>query len=633
MLLRSIGKALDRRRSASDEGAVLVSVIAIMAIVMIISITLTSAAITSTAFSTTARAQLQSRAGAESGIDTIWTAMQKGTFNCGLSVTNPDGITYTATVQYYDAAGTKLTCSGASSLSGTPAKGVVVSTGVAASKGVAGATSGNRRTLTALFDIQVNSASVNLDKVFFSDGSYTITNSTNVLDSTGRTQANLYSNGTIDCATTVALQGSIYVQGDFRAHNTCVISGSVWAGGAVTSDDQMRVTGDVLSMGGATSTAADVSLDKAWVGGTVVANGSVSVNGNANSQQCSLAGYQAKVCGSIVSIEGGITLANGGLVAGNALAKKAIDIGSTNSDKMVGGNLVSSTGGLSASNYGTSGARVGGYVAVRGDSQLPKAVIYRPEASCAANFTPCTASQLSLPLGGLPAVLNFPTNTRVVAPPRESLPRLESSATALSKWSGWTQENVACADLKTRITTGFAGKLLLNVTGCTAPIVWDNESFTLKGDLVVMNRSGFTAKNDLSFTSSTPTSTTKRTLMLIVPSDAKNADGTNLVTWTAPISTDPGYTRPTCTVGDYGDISSSKISLTGVQAFIYTPCDFVVANQLINFFGQIYSGSSVYPNNSSITFTPISVPGATTATPVAAPTVVVTQTSRFDSRD
>jgi hypothetical protein len=615
---------------------VLVSVIAIMAIVMVISITLTSAAVTSTAFSTTARAQLQSRAAAESGIDTVWTAMQKGTFNCRLSVDDRDGITYSATVEYFDAAGSKLTCSGASSLSGTPAKGVVTSTGVAASKGVAGATSGDERTLSALFDIQVNSASVTLDKVFFSDGGYEITNSTNVLDSTGRTQANLYSNGTIDCRTTVALQGSIFVQGDFKAHNTCVISGSVWAGGSVTSDDQMRVNGDVLSMGGTGSTPTDVSLDKAWVGGTVVANGSVSLEGNANSQLCPLAGYQAKVCGSVVSIGGGITLRNGGLIAGNALAKNAIDIGTTNENKMVGGNLVSSTGKLTGSNFGNSGSRVGGYVAVRGTSDLPKARIGLKESSCAAattGFSPCVASQLSLPLGGLPAQLNFPTNTRVVAPPRESLPRIESSGTALSKWVGWTKENVACADLKTRINTGYAGKLLLNVTGCTAPVVWDNENFTLKGDLVVMNPSGFTARNDLTFKSSTPTSSTKRTLMLIVPSDAKKADGANLVTWTAPIATDPGYTRPTCAAGEYGDILSSKISLTGVQAFLYTPCDFAVANQLLNFFGQIYSGSSVYPNNSSITFTPISVPGATTATPTTPPSIVVTQTSRFDSRD
>jgi hypothetical protein len=323
MLLTAIRNRLGSRRD--DEGAVLVSVIAIMAVLMIISITLTSAAITSTAYSTAGRAQVQSRAAAEAGIDLVWTGMQQGNFYCRLSATDPNGVTYSATVDYFDAANAPLTCSGTSTLSGTPARGVVNSTGKASARGVAGATSGDERSLTALFDIQVNAASVTLDKVFFSDGSYTITNSTNVLDATGLSRANLYSNGTIDCRTGIALQGSVYVQGDFHAHNTCIIGGTVWAGGAVTSDDQMQVLGDVYSAGGPTGSPLNVSLDKAWVGGTVVANGSVSLEGSANTNYCSLAGAYAKVCGGLVSIEGGIAIRNGGKIAGNALAKNGID--------------------------------------------------------------------------------------------------------------------------------------------------------------------------------------------------------------------------------------------------------------------------------------------------------------------
>jgi hypothetical protein len=633
MLLKTIRKRLEARRD--DDGAVLMSVIAIMAVMMIISITLTSAAITSTGYSTASRAQVQSRASAEAGIDLVWAGMQKGTFYCSLSAADANGVTYSATVDYFDAANLPLTCSGTSTLSGTPARGVVNSLGKASARGVAGATSGDERALTALFDIKVNAASVTLDKVFFSDGSYTITNSTNVLDATGLSQANLYSNGTIDCSTTIALQGSVYVQGDFKAHNKCIIAGTVWAGGAVTSDDQMQVLGDVYSQGGATGTPSSVSLNKAWVGGTVVANGSVSLEGNANTNYCSLAATYAKVCGGVVSIEGGITISNGGSISGNALAKNGIDIGTTNDNLIVGGNLVSTTGGLTGSNFGNKGSRVGGYIAVGGTTQLPKERIGNAASSCAATtgFAPCKPAQPPLPLGGLPATLNFPTNTRVVSPPRESLPRIESTASALAKWTGWTQESVTCTNVTQRIKDGWTGKLMLNVTGCTAPVQWDNQSFAMPGDLVVMSPTGFTAKNDLTFTSSTPGSTTKRTLMLIVPSDSKKADGSNLVTWTAPIATDPAYTRPTCAAGEYGGIVSSKISTVNVQTFLYTACYLEVQNQLLNFFGQIYSGSSKYPNNSSITFTPISVPGATTATAVATPSIVVGQTSRFDSRD
>lgn len=610
----------------------MMTVIAVSAIIMIICATITASSISSLTQTSSTRAAMQSRAAADAGIDIVWASMEQGTFYCTTSATTASGLKYKVDVEYFDEFGAAVPCTGTSSMTGDPKKAVIKSEGTAKAQSLS-AGSGNKRTVISLVDIEIIDNSVNLDKVFFSDAGYTVTNSTDVLDATGLGHADVYSNGTINCTTAVALEGSVYVQGDFKAHNKCDITGSVWAAGAVTSDDQLYVRGNVLSMGGTAASPTPVSLDKAWVGGTVVANGSVSLNSTANDDYCSVAGYEAKVCGGIVSIEGGISLSNGAIIAGNAIAKNSINLGTTNSNLMVGGNVISKTGSLLASNVGNSGYRVGGYVSIAGSSQVPKARIGNQASSCATGttgFVACNPVNPEIPLSGLPAVLNFPTETRVIAPPRESLPRINSDALSLTKWVGYQIETVACNNVQPRVAAGWTGKLLLVVTGCTAPFAWNNDTLTLTGDLVIMAPAGIDARNDLTFKSN---NTTKRTMQFIVPADAKLANGTtDLVNWTQPMAGVPDYYKPVCAAGDYGDFRSSKITTTNINMFIYTPCDFYLANTMFNFHGQIYSGSSVYPNNGELYYTPIDVPGAVTANSTPGNSITVTQTSRFDSR-
>lgn len=612
----------------------MITVIAVSAIVLIVCATVASSSVAALTHTSSTRAALQSRAAAEAGIDIVWASMEQGTFYCSTSATTSSGLKYTVNVDYFDENDAAVPCTGTSTLVGTPTKAVIEGIGTAKSQAI-GSTAGNERTVISLVDIEIVNNTVNLDKVFFSDAGYTVTNSTDILDATGLGHADVYSNGTIHCTTAIALQGSVYVQGDFKAHNKCEIDGNIWAAGAVTSDDQMFVRGNVLSMGGTGASPTAVSLDKAWVGGTVVANGNVTLNSGANDAYCSVAGYNAKVCGGIVSIEGSISMSNGAKIAGNAIAKNSVNIGTTNSNLMVGGNVISKTGGLLASNTGNSGYRVGGYVSIAGSSQVPKARIGNQASSCATGTTglvACNPVNPAIPLAGLPAVLNFPTETRVTAPPRESLPRINSDVQSLTQWSGsgYQIEYVACANVKSRIAAGWTGKLLIVVTGCTAPYAWNNDTFTLPGDLVLMAPAGIDAKNDLTFKSN---NSTRRTMQFIVPSDAKLANGTtNLVDWQQPLAGVPDYYKPVCAAGDYGDFRSSKITTTAIDMFIYTPCDFYLANTMFDFHGQIYSGSSVYPNNGELYYTPIDVPGAVPANTTPGSSITVTQTSRFDSR-
>jgi len=614
----------------SDDGAVLISVIGVSAVIMIVVSLVASSAVTAATFSSTTRAALQSRAAADAGVDTVWAAMQKGTFYCTLANTISTG-RYETVMKYYDAAGDEVPCSGTSTISGAQVRGLVTSTGYAKASGVQ--QSGDSRRILALFDIDIVDNSVALDKALFNDGGFALTSGVDIIDGTSTNSADLYSNGDVTCHSTNYIQGDAFVQGNFAAGNNCLFAGSIWAGGAVTVNVKLLVNGDVMSAGGTGPTPTGIDLAKTWVGGSVVANGAVTSSGATNSAYCSIAGYSAKVCGSVASIESSASITGGSNVAGNVYAKTAVDLGNTGRNLIVGGNVISNSQGLLATNSSGTGLRVGGYVAVKGSSQVAKDNIGNKIGSCAASTTGlvvCNPASPVIPLTNLPAILNFPTNSRVVAPPRLSLPRIRSDAISLSQWTGWTVENVACANLDTRLATAWTGKLLLNVTGCSAPIAWTNRTITLPGDLAIINPSGWNNSNTQQISSN---NATKRTFMMIVPSDAKLADGTtDLVTWTNPYPTDPNYFKPTCAAGNYGDLRADKMFSTNVESFLYTPCDFVFSNQIKDFTGQIYSGTATYPNTATLTFKSIKVPGAVAASTVPGPNVIVTQTSRFDAR-
>jgi len=155
---------------------------------------------------------------------------------------------------------------------------------------------------------------------------------------------------------------------------------------------------------------------------------------------------------------------------------------------------------------------------------------------------------------------------------------------------------------------------------------------SLPGDLVLMSAAGFSLSNDVKVKSSVVGAS--RDFMMIVPSDAKLANGTTpLVTWTTPIATDPAYTKPVCNppsgTPGYGNIGMSKMILTNVKEFFYTPCTFSAQNALVGFTGQVYGGTVSYPNNSVISFTKMNVPGAVSPSAVLA-SITATQTARFD---
>ncbi|MCL2796202.1 MAG: hypothetical protein FWD85_12975 [Microbacteriaceae bacterium] len=655
MLLRTL-----KSRVGRDEGFALPSVIAIFAIVAIVSLSLAGLAVHALGFSTSTRASVESRAAADSGINVLLTQMQQPDaalatqFPCTLVPGASDIEQYSVIVHYFDASGTVLSCTGAylpvSSVD-PPVRAVADSTGTAAFKGVAGQSAGDTSTVTSVISILVTTADVNIPdmtKSIFSDGGLTLTNATNITDSLAQNSADIYTNGSVECSTSNGspVQGSIYAQGNVIQDTSCTVQGDVWAGGTYTPQNGNTTIGrNLLVAGGTAAPYPQVSLDSTWVGGDVVTNGPVEASGNGSQANCSLIGAKANVCGSISSMTSTVTLGAGGAVGGDAQAYGDVSIAAGNKTSVYG-NVRSVTGNQTVSS--TSSKRVvGGYVAVPGAIGLSSSAnIGNLTSTCGASaafgsVSRCPSSP-QFSIAALPTEMGYPTQTLVTAPPRESLPTIKSDAAAMSLWTaaGWTITDITNCAIPTTYTGGsFSGKQLLYVTGCGSSPLSLSTAFKLSGDLVIMSPSGFTI--GLKNNAITTTGATHQ-LQLIVPSDATIPGGGNLVTWNQPLSYDTAYYQPVCNSSapaGYGaiNITSNNFSpATNVDMFLYTPCQFIAPNSVGPINGQVYSGTSATGNNESVNYVPMTVPGALkspTDIPTPVVTTVVTELSRFDARN
>lgn len=649
------------RIAREQEGFALPSVIAIFAIVAIVSLTLAGMAVHAVGFSTATRATTQSRSAADSGINIALTQMGQSDATLGLDERFPCSLTpastlieqFTVQVHYFDAAGSELLCSGANltvSMLDKPVKAIIDSTGVATSKGVAGQSAGDRRTVTAVVKIDIETTPgepYGLTKSIFSDGPLGISNATHITDSLGQTSADVYSNGDVVCDTSqnFEIEGSIYAQGNVTLDNPCVVQGDVWAAGHYSAPGNVTIGRNLLLGSGGSAPYESSDLDTTWVQGSVVSNGSVTLSGAGNQSSCALIGAKANVCGSVTSVAGQVTIASKGAVGGDAQAYGSVSIDAGNKPSVYG-NVRSVTGDLTQGSSSNKSV-VGGYVAVRGVIGLDDSGnIGNKSSTCGTSaaygsVSPCPAGTPQLSVAAIPTELDFPTNTTVVAPPRESLPTVTSN---LAPWllAGWTQAppaDVPTCDLPDSVYDGtFSGKLLVVVQGCgTNPLVI-SRAIQLSGDLVILSPTGFHFTSGNGAVTSTGGT---HELQALVPSDSGNQTGGDLVTWSQPLASDPDYYQPTCTptrTADFGDIDlgNNFSPDSDVDMFLYTPCNFSAANHVGTINGEVYSGTSDSGNSESVNYVPMTVPGAMKdPTQTTAPQIhtTVTETSRFDARN
>jgi hypothetical protein len=574
-------------REHAESGIAMIAAIGIMAVVIIVLVTLSASTINATGFATSTRAGVQARAAADAGVDAVRANLMAGSFACTRNSTG-DEPRFEAKV-FYDGATACQTPPSA------PKSARILSTGWATSNSVGGSTSQNSQVVGATVTIDVISATPELSKAVFSDGDMTLTNQTSVY-AVGAEPANLYSNGSISCLTRAEIQGGVVTQGNFSIGNDCSVKGAVWSGGAVAlAASNASVLGDMYAVG-------DIAGGKANIGGSVVANGLVEFTGNSD-VQCGAS--RANVCGSVYSLQKGVTLKDTATISGSAYARQAVAIG----NGAVGKTVVSLADGAAS-------------------LPLP------PNAS--PGFA--VPSLLTTPAGST-NMGSAGTQVRVNAPPREGMPQIHStSADLTSKWAGWNRKVVtdgtmcnAGNDFESSLDTLTLGqtkssKVLIVISGCSGPVFLDNRTIELKGDLAIMSTTGFATQNDLKIRSKV--SGEPHQLSWIVPSDSPS------VNWVAAgVANYPGQVSPRCNNPSLGNIAVDKAALSAdIQWFVYTPCQVIFKNNTA-FSGQIYAGVVGFPGGGKITRGATSVPGITVpggSSGAGAGTTTVTLTSRYD---
>ncbi|WP_157802340.1 hypothetical protein [Diaminobutyricimonas aerilata] len=624
-----------RRLRRDDEGSALVLVVALVAVSVLVGVAVSSSVLAANSVTTVSRADVQAKASADAGIDVAYGRILTGSYDC-IAPSVPNGPNYTATIEYRNSGGTVLPCTG-STVTGTPASAVITSTGRAANRGTSSSV-GDTHVMRAELTIVTGQAAAALDKAIFGESSLTLTNNTELIGSApGVFDADVYTNGSVNCKTQVPIQGDIHSQVDLTLENNCKLKGGVWAKGNINFSSGVEVDGSVYSASGGL-----LNLGTAHVGGTVVANGPIQLSDNGGRKPCSAGGASHSVCGSIVSLAGGVTIGQQASVGGSVYAKDSIGVANHNTSgyNAIGRNALSTSGNLIGNGTSsTQGGKVGGSVRVHGEISIPDGSIGDKNQTCTNKtgdpYPACGTLTIPVPdpAASLPNNLGYPATgsvpAQVLPPARDSFPKIASDDASLQKWrdGGYTvvlySGSNSCGQVKTAIQNAetLTHKTLYVARGCLEPINFDNVTVKLGADLAVMNAGGFRSQNNFELKS---TDSTKRQVAFIVPSDA------GFVSF-APVPGDPNNVTVSCTnTQNAGDIKSDKFNLVNVKMLLYSPCNVSINNHSEGMQGQVYGGHVNFPGNTRLIYQPLDIPGVTSSSTTVSTPGSVTLTARYD---
>lgn len=595
------------RFGSEQRGVALVTVVALVAISMVVVAVIGTSVFAASSVTVTTRAGVQAKASAEAGIDWALGELNRSYFTCGGDFRGSDPA-FVVTITYATNSGA-LACN--TTASGSPTIATIDSTGYASLGSTVGAANIHR--MGAKVNIVLAASGALLDQTLFTESSLHLTNDTLVVGSAaGVLDGDVYTNGNLTCSTQNKIEGQMLARGDITIENTCQALESLWSGGNVDlRQSDVRIAGDVYAAGNA-------AINKARILGNVIANGDVTTTNKSNSNCGS--GNSTNVCGSIWSLKGAINLAsNGSPIAGSLYARNSVTL--PNNDELPRPAAVTSlNGGLTM-----LGSRVTGAVSVHGSiasnnaqSNIVKANTCSVTAT-SSYWTKCT-SELLLPLPASslatysPAgAANLGTRTQVVSvdkPPRQGFPQILSSSAAISaNWSGWAKPVVPpsiCANdsafqagINSILAAQSSGTKVLLQMPCTGALPGSNVTLTLKGDVAMMVPRGINWSNETRIGSTGG----PWALMLIAPSDSPG------VTWSQPDPTNaPGQLSPTCSSGPNLTFSKFIVS-NSTRIFLYTPCAVSIQNKDKSMDGQIYAGSSSYPSGLLIKRAIMTVPG------------------------
>ncbi|HLX87226.1 MAG TPA: hypothetical protein VKR22_02020 [Acidimicrobiales bacterium] len=242
----------DRPETGALALVLALTVCAMLTLLMTITIQVSSSSTSDSAFRLE---QTQAFDAAEGGLDLVIgqvkQAGQASGVPCSLSSTTfastPVASTATAAVTYYSSFASgipsgKMTCTAGSGVSSTPAAAIIVATGTAGKHPQATSYAEAELQLTT----QVAGTVFN-DAMFSTQSLLSANNPTIYGDPPGTDNADVQTDGNINCGNSFDVQGSVAASGTFTGTNNCTVEGDMIAGGNVSLSNSTTITGSAYA--------------------------------------------------------------------------------------------------------------------------------------------------------------------------------------------------------------------------------------------------------------------------------------------------------------------------------------------------------------------------------------------------
>ena len=278
-----------RRTGSADAGVTLVIAMMVMGVVSTLSVLVVTVAIRTNQDSGRDRQRTVTVNAAEAGVDASYAQIQASgvTLPCRWPATGtssvkaaPDTATSYATISYFNAAGTPMTCTAGTLNVSAVKPATAVIDGLGSAQPIAGQPVKQRhmQALVNLTPVYGDS----LNKAIFADSSLAFNNQTTLVGNSGP-DADVYTNGNFTCANNQNFAGSVLAQGSITIQGTCTIAGDAWAKLNVSnsSGSNGSIGGRVLSSSGAITLPNNFSVN-----GTLLAAGSITWGGCSASGKC-----------------------------------------------------------------------------------------------------------------------------------------------------------------------------------------------------------------------------------------------------------------------------------------------------------------------------------------------------------
>lgn len=619
LTLRSLHRRL--RGRPADEGVAMAAVIGLMAVAAVVIMSLMTATVFSTGVTVATRASVQAKAAAEAGIDAS-AALFKAS---GCTATVPAGTDPRYTVTVF---------SGSQAAQNTPGctggdYKRVVSVGLASTAPVAGNTSGQSRTMEAVFYLPAAPA----PSPGYAILGGSATNATNNLQVTA--SGDVYvTTGDFGCSVAATITGSLFVPaGKVIMSNECRVNGDVYARDGVTMSGHAYIGGNAVApAGGLTMSGggSDAIGQRPWIGGSASVSGDVSLQSSTVLGSVTSSGgigdlfAGTRVGGDVrvakrVKLNGALTVS--GMVTspqGASESYGAFTIGSlrvASLDSLQGGSRINGDVIITSTTGATTG--MDGSITITG--QLRSAALFNAWADPMIGGAQVSRTAINSSTGaysrqtGLtPAVAPAaPTTQPTIAFPRVTFKPADWQAQGFTVVT-WPAGS-ACTDTNntnwmTSTLSAYGSATVVDTrTACPGGIEWNNtHEIRLKANVAII-ATKINATNNFYINSGDGAT---HTMWMIVPA----AD-------TGAICQYPNN-RGTIdfTVG-YG---------SAMPLMLYSPCRVTLTNSQ-TFPGQVWGGELSLSVDTTITYTPIGIPGVT-LTPVGSPTPATPTTLQLLSK-